>query len=143
MRGATGYQKFLTSDIPVTAGIITPSDWLSKLRKTEKSRLAANKNKGKDEIKSLIARRNGQFRAIATVAAAISEQPGLIPVLNRAIDAVLEVTEMSGGMAHLMDEEGESLVLVTHRGGSGPVEAVERFRLGEGIIGRAAEAGDP
>jgi signal transduction histidine kinase len=153
MRGATGYRKVnLISDIPVTSGIITPSDWLSKLRKTEKTRLGTYKDKGKDKDKSLIARRNAQFRAIAAVATAIgkqtdskqpgSEQSGLIPVLNQAIDAVLEVTELSCGFAHLMDEEGASLVLAAHRGGKGPVEAVERFCLDEGMIGRAAEAGE-
>jgi signal transduction histidine kinase len=125
---------------------------LSKLRKAEKTRLPTNKDKVKDKDKSLIVRRNAQFRAIAAVATAISkqssseqsgnQQSGLIPVLNQAIDTVLEVTELSSGFAHLMDEERESFVLATHRGGLGLVEAVERFCLGEGMIWRAAEAGE-
>ena len=95
------------------------------------------------EGKRRIARRNAQLQAINAVAAAISELPGLIPLLNRALNAVLEVTELSGGFAHLLDDEDESLTLITHRGLE-PAEAdlLMHFVMGEGIIGRAAVVGE-
>ncbi len=106
-------------------------------RSTPRSRPASVIGKGK----SLIARRNAQFQAINAVAAAINEQPGLVPLLDRALDAVLEATELSGGFAHLLDDEEERLLLVTHRGLE-PVEGDRHFAPGEGMIGRAAVAGE-
>jgi two-component system, NtrC family, sensor kinase len=106
-------------------------------RSKPRSRLGAVNGKGK----SLIARRNAQFQAIDSVAAAINEQFGLVPLLDRALDAVMEATELSGGYAHLLDDEEERLVLVTHRGLE-PVETDRHIDLGEGLIGRAAVAGD-
>jgi two-component system, NtrC family, sensor kinase len=106
-------------------------------RSTPRSRPASGIGKGK----SLIARRNAQFQAINAIAVAISEQPGLVPLLNRALDAVLEATELSGGLAHLLDEEDESLELIAHRGFE-PAEADQHLVIGEGMIGRAAAAGE-
>jgi two-component system, NtrC family, sensor kinase len=91
--------------------------------------------------KSLIARRDAQFRAIDAIVAAINEQSGLVPLLNRALDAVLEATGLSGGFAHLLDEEDESLKLIAHRGLE-PAEADQHLVIGEGMIGRAAPAGE-
>jgi signal transduction histidine kinase len=106
-------------------------------RSTPRSRPAAGIGKGK----SFIARRNAQFRAINAISVAISEQPGLVPLLERALDAVLEATGLSGGFAHLLDEEDESLKLITHRGLE-PAEADRHLAIGEGMIGRAAASGE-
>jgi signal transduction histidine kinase len=91
--------------------------------------------------KSPIALRNAQFQAINAVAVAISEQSSLVPLLNRALDAVLEATGLSGGLAHLLDEENESLKLISHRGLE-PAEADRHLAIGEGMIGRAAASGE-
>lgn len=91
--------------------------------------------------KGLITRRNAQFRAIAAVAAAISEQAGIISVLNHTLEAALEAMEMSDGFAHLLDDGERSLVLITQRG-SGKFLIKERIGLDEGMVGRAAVAGE-
>jgi two-component system, NtrC family, sensor kinase len=106
-------------------------------RSTPRSRPAPVIGKGR----GLIARRNAQFQAIDAIAAAISEQSGLVPLLNRAIDAILEATELSGGLAYLLDEEAECLKLIAHRGFE-PAEADRHCVIGEGMIGRAAMSGE-
>jgi two-component system NtrC family sensor kinase len=106
-------------------------------RSTPRSRPAAGI--GKD--KSFIARRNAQFRAINAVAVAISDQSGLVPLLDRALDAVLEATGLSGGFAYLLDEEDDSLRLIAHRGLE-PAEADRHLVIDEGVIERAAVSGE-
>jgi signal transduction histidine kinase len=100
-------------------------------RSTSRSRPASGNGK------SPIARRNAQFQAINAVAVAISEQSSLVPLLNRALDAVLEATGLSGGFAYLLDEEDESLKLIAHRGLE-PAEADRHLTIGEMLIATIA-----
>ncbi len=91
------------------------------------------------ESERRIARRNSQLLALNAVAAAISELPGVAPLLERILDAVLRVTSLNAGSVHLLEDEDESLQLAAQRGLNERAHAlIERFEMGEGIIGRAA-----
>lgn len=91
------------------------------------------------ESERRIARRNAQLLALNTVAAAINELPGVAPLLERILDAVLRVTSLNAGSVHLLEDEDESLQLAAQRGLNERAHAlIERFEMGEGIIGRAA-----
>ncbi len=91
------------------------------------------------ESERRIARRNSQLLALNAVAAAINELPGVAPLLERILDAVLRVTSLNAGSVHLLEDEDESLQLAAQRGlNQRARELIERFEMGEGIIGRAA-----
>lgn len=95
------------------------------------------------ESERRIARRNAQLLALNAVAEAITESPGVEPLLEQVLAAVLQVTTLSAGCVHLVDDEDESLRLSAHRGLSARAVAImSRYELGEGVVGGAAILGE-
>ncbi len=91
------------------------------------------------ESEKRIARRTAQLFALNTIAEAVSELPGLQPLLDRVLDAVFRVTDVEAGCIHLVDDEDESLTIAAQRGlTEGALELMARFEAGEGIIGRTS-----
>ena len=86
-----------------------------------------------------ISRRNAQLFALIDVAEAITQMSEVESLLERILNAVLRVMNLSSGCVHLLDEETESLKLGAQENLSKKVrEMLGRFELGEGIIGQTA-----
>lgn len=91
------------------------------------------------ESEKRIERRNNQLFALVDVADAITQMAGVHSFLERTLDAVLRVTSLTSGCVHLLDEDDESLTLaVWHNLLPKAVKMLNRFEIGEGIIGGAA-----
>ncbi len=91
------------------------------------------------ESEQRISRRNAQLFALIDVAEAITQMSEVKSLLERILNAVLRVMNLSSGCVHLLDDETESLKLKAQENLSKKVgEMLERFELGEGVIGQTA-----
>lgn len=95
------------------------------------------------ESEKRIERRNNQLFALVDVADAITQMDGVQSFLERTLDAVLRVTSLTSGCVHLLDEDDESLTLAVWQNLlPKAVKMLNRFEVGEGIIGGAAVLGE-
>lgn len=95
------------------------------------------------ESEKRIERRNNQLFALVDVADAITQMAGVQSFLERTLDAVLRVTSLTSGCVHLIDEDDESLKLtVWQKLLPKAVKLLNRYEIGEGIIGGAAVFGE-
>lgn len=91
------------------------------------------------ESEQRISRRNAQLFALIDVAEAITQLSEVESLLARILNAVLRVMNLSSGCVHILNEENESLKLVARENLTKRVaEMLERFELGEGVIGQTA-----
>lgn len=85
--------------------------------------------------------RNRELSAINAVARVTSDYADLNQVLEETLDEVLTVTGMDAAEVFLKDED-EVLVLTVHRGDAPEsFHTIERFKMGEGLPGKAAAEG--
>lgn len=86
-----------------------------------------------------VAKRTRQLSVLYTISRAISQLVGLDQTLNNAMRVTLETLEVEIGAIFVLDSDGKTLKLSTHRGLSEEfAEAAQRVNLGEGMTGRAA-----
>lgn len=84
--------------------------------------------------------RNQDLALLNEVGATLASSLDLDEILNKTLTLLMKYFNMEAGEIYLYEEEGETLRLALHRG-----EAAEafwsrtRFRLGEGIVGLAAQ----
>ncbi len=98
----------------------------------------------KDESPEAVELRLKNLETLSAVASAVSGVIELDQVLSRALDAVMEVSEADKGLIHLLDSDNQELVLHTQRGLSpGYLRAHRRLKLGEHVVGKTAESGEP
>jgi len=91
------------------------------------------------ESEQRISRRNRQLFALIDVAEAITQMSEVETLLTRILNAVLRVMSLNSGCVHLLNEETESLELSVKENLSARVgKMLERFELGEGLIGQTA-----
>jgi len=91
------------------------------------------------ESEQRISRRNAQLFALIDVAEAITQMSEVKSLLERILNAVLRVMNLSSGCIHILDEDSESLELAVEENLTKRVSRmIERFELGEGVIGQAA-----
>jgi two-component system sensor histidine kinase DevS len=65
-------------------------------------------------------------------------------ILQKTLDQVMEYLQVEAGEIFLATEDGQSLILALHRGEAGEVFwTKDRFELGEGFVGIAAETVKP
>lgn len=87
-----------------------------------------------------LTRRNEELNLINQVSTAMASSLDLDEILNRTLAQVMSHFQVKAGEIFLLEEDGETLRLVLHRG-----EAAEafwtrnRFKMGEGMIGQAAQ----
>ena len=95
------------------------------------------------ESEKRIERRNNQLFALVDVADAITQMAGVQSFLERTLDAVLRVTSLTSGCVHLIDEDDECLKLTVWQNLlPKAVKLLNRYEIGEGIIGGAAVFGE-
>lgn len=91
------------------------------------------------ESEQRISRRNRQLFALIDVAEAITQMSEVETLLTRILNAVLRVMSLNSGCVHLLNEETEALELTVRENLSARVgKMLERFELGEGLIGQTA-----
>jgi PAS domain S-box-containing protein len=89
-------------------------------------------------------RRNEELAALNAVAATASSSLDLRRILDQTLDKVLEVAELKVGSMYLLDQQVGEIVLATYRGVPKEfADEVRTFKLGESLVGRAAQLGQP
>ncbi len=91
------------------------------------------------ETEQRISRRNAQLFALIDVAEAITQMSEVESLLENVLNAVLRVMNLSSGCVHILNEESESLEIIVRENLTKRVAAMlEKFELGEGVIGQTA-----
>jgi two-component system NtrC family sensor kinase len=91
------------------------------------------------ESEQRISRRNAQLFALIDVAEAITQMSEVESLLERILNAVLRVMNLSSGCVHILNEDNESLELIVEENLTKRVSRmIKRFELGEGVIGQTA-----
>ena len=85
-----------------------------------------------------------RLAALNAVASVINRPLPLQEMMDRVVETVIKVVEADAGGIRLLDQATGELVIVSCRGLSPEyVRQVDRLRLGEGIVGRVAQSGEP
>jgi len=88
--------------------------------------------------------RNEELTALNDIMTAISSSPDLRSIMDQALDKVLKLAGLECGSMYLLDQQVGKIVLVTYRGVSKEfADTVRTFKLGESLVGRAAQSGQP
>ncbi|HEY75336.1 MAG TPA: GAF domain-containing protein, partial [Thermoflexia bacterium] len=89
-------------------------------------------------------RKARRLAALNAVASVINQPLPLQEMMDQAVDKVIEVMEADAGGVRLLDPATEELVIVSCRGLSPEyIRQVDRLRVGEGIVGRVVQSGEP
>lgn len=106
--------------------------------------MAAQLQESYANLEQKVVDRTKELASLNAIAAVVSRSLNLDEILNDALDEALEVMNMEKGQAFRLDEETETLILMTHRGL--PQELVRytsRLPLGVGAAGQATKVGRP
>ena len=83
-----------------------------------------------------------ELETLSAVASAVSGVVELGQVLARALDTVMKLSTADKGAIHLLDANGQELVLRTHRGLSSEYSrAHHKLKVGEDVVGRTVQTG--
>ncbi len=94
--------------------------------------------------KSLRQEAVARMRSFNAMCSIVAKSLELEQVLNETLDKAVEVTDLEVGWMCSLDRQTRELLLCAHRGlGEETVQALSRFRLGEGVCGRVAQSGEP
>ena len=91
-----------------------------------------------------LTRRNDELALLNQINTALASSLELDEILNKTLALLIAHFKVEAGEIFLLEEDGETLRLVLHRG-----EAAEafwtrnRYRVGEGMVGKAAEKKEP
>ncbi len=91
-----------------------------------------------------ITRRNDELSLLNQIGSAMASSLELDEILNKALALLMAHFKVEAGEIFLLEENGETLRLVLHRG-----EAAEafwtrtRYKIGEGMVGQAAQTKQP
>ncbi len=96
------------------------------------------------DLEDKIQRRTEELSALNAVVTTISQSLNLDKILNDALSKILAVMEIEAGVAHLLDERADQLIIMVHRGLSPEyAQEIKRLKPGEGIAGRVVQSGEP
>ncbi len=91
-----------------------------------------------------IKQRNEELTVLNTIAAAVSQTLELEQVLTAALQETMMVLNAEGGIVYLFDEDSGSFNPAIHHGISPDVlQEMGGFKLGQGLLGRAAQNRQP
>ncbi len=96
------------------------------------------------QVEEEVWRHNEELTALNAIAIMVNSSLDLQQILDQTLDKVLEITKMEVGSLYLTDPQTEELVLSTYKGSSKEfADQVRTFKLGENIVGLAAQSGKP
>jgi signal transduction histidine kinase/HAMP domain-containing protein len=84
-----------------------------------------------------------ELSALYSVAGIASESLDIIIVLRKTMDKLLEIFGFDAARIYLCEGDGRELRLVAYEGFPKDSPPLEFYRLGEGLLGRAVEKGEP
>lgn len=91
-----------------------------------------------------LVRRNRDLATLHELSAAAGSTLELDQVLDIALAAIIDVSEADSGEIWLLDERSETLGLAARRTTEADApQSAEILKLGEGVVGRVAESGEP
>ena len=106
----------------------------------EANRMALERKQMEEEVW----RHNEKLAALNAIAIMVNSSLDLQQILDQTLDKVLEITKMEVGSLYLTDPQTEELVLSTYKSVSKEFgDQVRTFKLGESIVGLAAQSGKP
>ena len=90
-----------------------------------------------------ISRLKREFAILHTISQTVNQSVDQDEILNKSLDKMTEMIEVWSAGIFLLDETGNDLSCVTHRGVSkGFSEGMKRVKMGEHVTGRAALSGE-
>ena len=96
------------------------------------------------DLEYKIQRRTKELSALNAIITTISQSLDLDKILNDALNKTLAVMEIEAGMVHLLNEKADRLSIMVHQGLSPEhVQEIRKLKLGEHIVGRAVQSGEP
>ncbi len=106
--------------------------------------MAAKLQESHAHLEQKVADRTKELATLNKIAIEVSHSLNLGEILGDALDEILAVMDMEKGQAFRLDKEGQTLVLIAHRGfAEGSACSMARLPLGTGVAGRAAKEGRP
>jgi two-component system, NarL family, sensor histidine kinase DevS len=97
-----------------------------------------------EDNRATLSRRNDELALLNQVGTALASSLELDEILNKTLALLMAHSKMEAGEVFLLEEDGETLRLMLHRG-----EAAEafwtrnRYKIGEGMVGQAAQTKQP
>ncbi len=83
--------------------------------------------------------RNEELTALNAISTTMSQSLDTEEMLNATLDKLLEVVAIDAGWIQLLDEDGDTLSMVTHRGFSQEMAVeTQKVRMGESMTGKVA-----
>jgi len=96
------------------------------------------------EHESTLTKRNDQLAVINQIESALASSLELEEILNKTLALLMAHFRVEAGEIFLVEEDGETLRLVLHRGEAAQAFWTRnRFKIGEGMVGKAAETLKP
>jgi signal transduction histidine kinase/AmiR/NasT family two-component response regulator len=87
---------------------------------------------------------NLELSILNAISQVVNRSIDLDEILNRSLDKIMEMTEVSSAGFYLLDEQDKDLVYVAHRGFSKVfLKGMKRIKLGQGVTGKVAQSGEP
>jgi GAF domain-containing protein/anti-sigma regulatory factor (Ser/Thr protein kinase) len=91
-----------------------------------------------------VTHRHQELSALYAVSETINQPLSLSDMLDLAVAKIIEVMQVDAAGVRLLDPHTQELVIASSSGLSTDyIQAVDRIRLGEGIVGRVAQSGIP
>ena len=96
------------------------------------------------DLEDKIQRRTEELSALNAIITTISQSLNLDKILNDALNKTLTVVEIEAGVVHLLNEKADRLNIMVHQGLSPAyVQEITKLKVGEHIVGRAVQSGEP
>ncbi len=100
--------------------------------------MSGEAKKSKEEIIRL----NQELSTLNTISQTVNQSTDLDEILNKSLDKMMEMIDVSSAGVYLLDEKDRDLVYVAHRGlAKASLREMRRIKLGEGATGKAALSG--
>jgi len=96
------------------------------------------------ERDAALTRRSEDLALLNEIASALTSSLELDEILNKTLSIVMDYMKVEAGEIFLLEDDRETLRMVLHRGQAAEAFwARSRFKMGEGLIGQAAQSGHP
>ncbi|MEE9399145.1 MAG: GAF domain-containing protein, partial [Dehalococcoidales bacterium] len=96
------------------------------------------------DLEDKIQQRTKELSALNAVITTVSQSLHLDSILNVTLTKILAVMDIEAGMVHLLDEKSDRLTIMGYHGLSPEyIKGVTRLEMGEGIVGRVVQSGEP
>lgn len=104
---------------------------------------AARSESERKKLEEALERKTKELSALHAVASTVNRSLELDVVLKEALDRLMEVLSFKAGRIFLLDERRGELPLKASQGVTGALAQVAPYRVGEGVVGKLAETGEP